>query len=83
MSSGEDGEKSEEDGEGWSIWKRLREVMAKRRGYADFFGWDDRQVAEWGIASQLLEEFASDPGGPFRDLVSREVGADPPGLRNV
>jgi hypothetical protein len=62
----------------WSIYERIKEALAKRRGYADFFGWDDKQVAERGIVSQLLEEIVDEPAGPFRDLVSRGVGADPP-----
>ncbi len=50
----------------------------ERRGYADFFSWPDRSVAEWGIATTFAEAAPAEPGAPFGHIVPRGQGNDPP-----
>lgn len=60
------------------LFERIKQALAKRRGYADFFAWDDKQVAEHGVVGTFFEVASAEPGAPFRNMMSRPAGRDPP-----
>jgi hypothetical protein len=53
------------------IARRLRDALRMRRGYADFFGWPAREVAEWGVVKEFGQSAVNEPGAPFRHLRAR------------
>ncbi|NUU69500.1 hypothetical protein HTZ98_01505 [Ralstonia solanacearum] len=59
----------------------MRAALAKRRGYADFFGWaTDRDLEEWGVLTALSESLEGNGESFFSDLKRRGRGNDPPDL---
>jgi len=56
----------------------LREAISKKRAYAGFWSWPDREVAELGVAQDLLESLARESGTKPWKVRSRGVGNDPP-----
>ncbi len=59
----------------------MRAALAKRRGYADFFGWAiDRDLEEWGATMALSESLEGNGESFFSDLTRRGRGNDPPDL---
>ncbi|MDE2136245.1 MAG: hypothetical protein KGJ68_02315, partial [Gammaproteobacteria bacterium] len=62
------------------VLRLMREAVEKRRGYADFFDYPDRDVKEQGIARDLCEALAA-AGTPLahpEDVFARGAGNDPP-----
>jgi hypothetical protein len=56
----------------------IRQAVAKRRGYADFFQWPDQSIEERGVAEEFLSQVTNLLGGPFSNLRARGQGQDPP-----
>ncbi len=65
------------------IGEFLRRAAAKQRGYAGFFGWPEKDVAEWGVVQSLSEAAVSEPGFPLFSLTRRKPGQDPPDCEAV
>jgi hypothetical protein len=53
-------------------------AVDQKREYAGFWNWPDREVAERGIARELLDGIAAGLGGKVRHLSSTGQGNDPP-----
>lgn len=61
------------------IVAHMRAARARRRGYADFFGWSsDRTLEEWGAVTALHESLVRDGKLFFQAIKRRERGRDPP-----
>lgn len=60
------------------IAERIAEALRKQRGYADFYSWPDRDLAEFGVTRSFVESASGEPGAPFSAVQSRGRGADPP-----
>ena len=63
---------------GSELVQLLREAIGKKRGYAGFWSWLDREVAELGVARDLLESLARESGNEPWKVRSRGAGNDPP-----
>lgn len=61
------------------VLRKIREAIARRRGYADYFSWPaDRELEERMIAATLCEALDA-AGQPLAtSIASRERGEDPP-----
>ncbi|MBL4572691.1 MAG: hypothetical protein JKY86_06420 [Gammaproteobacteria bacterium] len=58
---------------------RLREAIAKSRGYADFFEWrPNRDLEEQGVVMALSESLEKDDMTPYTGIISRGRNNDPP-----
>jgi hypothetical protein len=56
----------------------LNRAVRNQRPYAGFFAWQDREVAEWGVAESFATAASAEPGFPLQNLRSRGAGNDPP-----
>ncbi len=61
----------------------LREAISKKRTYAGFWSWPDREVAELDVARDLLESIARESGNDPWKVRSRGAGNDPPDCEAV
>jgi hypothetical protein len=56
----------------------IRDVIKRKRQYAGFWTWPDREVAELGVDRDLLESIARESGNKAWKVRSRGAGNDPP-----
>jgi hypothetical protein len=66
------------------IVTHMRAARAKKRGYADFYGWStDRDIEEWGVATALWKSLQHNRECFFDDIKRRGRGNDPPDCEAV
>jgi hypothetical protein len=62
-----------------NLEEAMRQAAIGRRGYADEFGWHDRDIEEWGVVTHFLRRSLERTGSLFfTDVVRRGRGNDPP-----
>jgi hypothetical protein len=61
-----------------NIAARLRDAVSKARGYADFFGWPDRDVEEASVAKEVSDALLRIGVHSIHNLTLRGRGNDPP-----
>jgi hypothetical protein len=66
-----------------AIGRKIREALAKSRGYASYFDWPDRDAKEVGICISFFESLEAVGQPAFSELRARGQGNDPPDCEAV